>query len=71
MYIHMLSKHRSLRQLGCFKINHAVHFFFFPLLLNETVEQNNIPSLPKPSMLVLLSRAGWCVCGHKPQRVLL
>lgn len=25
MYIHMLSKHHSLQQLGCSKINHALH----------------------------------------------
>lgn len=64
VYIHTLSKHRSLQQLGCFKINHAVHLFSFPplSLLNETMAENDIPSLPKPSRLVLLSGlAGVCV----------
>lgn len=67
MYIHPLSKHRRLQQLGCFKINHAAlppPFFFLPacLLLNESEAQNNIPSAPNPSVLELLSGAAWCVC---------
>lgn len=61
VYKHTLPQRCCLQQLGRFKINHA-ELFFPPSLSNETVAQNNIPSLPNPPSLVLLSGlAGVCV----------
>jgi len=59
-----------LQQLGCSKINHALHIIIlFALQRSHGTEVQ--PLTHKPPVLLPLCRVGWCWCDPTPHCVVL